>query len=263
MVSDNFTPIPSSFRIKESRKSSKILFFIALFIIGILVFGIFQRWGIVPTQFLQANDKKVTIYKLFASESPTPEISTQPIQVSDDYIGWSRKTSNICSMGIRIPPAQEPYMTPRDPNTLPSIQDDEGLYWVYDEFETKFFMMSHAVSVIYKNPQRPGSGYVSSGIDVYCAPNLNKFTSDIFFNTLQNNLIENYSIVKIASSIKTQMWGKDVWQVTFSGGSFNSRDVYYIFASRKNIYMVRGYGESENQEVINMRDKIMQSMEFK
>ncbi|MDA1316868.1 MAG: hypothetical protein O3B87_02470, partial [bacterium] len=204
------------------------------------------------------------------NEQPSPTATVPPtepspstmVEQSEVGLDWKRQLNNECGVTFFIPPAEEPYLIPRDPNTPPSPSDDEGKYWTYENYPSNLFMFNHTARVIFKNPEAIGSGYVSASVEVMCAKNTEKFNTESLLEKIKSNLLENFSVVSVASSGDGQLWDRNIKTVVFSGGSFNN-DTYNAFATNTHIYLIRYTGESANATVNEVRNTIFHRLGFK
>lgn len=194
-----------------------------------------------------------------ASATIVPSATPVPTQVSIPRT-WSVKRS-ACGVSFPIPPAEEPYIVPPDPNTPPSFEDDEGKRWVFEEAPSEMFLFTQLSRAIFKDPTVTRATYVSGAVDVYCLPNTQKLTTDGLYRKLDADLTGNYSVVKIRESLDDTQWGIPVKKVRFQGGAFGNEE-YYLLASAKYLYMIRVYGESTNPDVISARDMIFATLSF-
>lgn len=259
----NHTPLPD--RLIEKRHSNVkmlVVFFFLLVVLSVVGIGGWYLYYFYTTPIIQLNsnnDNEITVLPAKNPvASPSAELEEDPNIPAD----WSRHNSLTCNATFRVPPAEEPYMIPRDPNTPPSSLDDEGKYWIFEDTSTKLFDLNHMARVIFKNPELPASGYVSSAVEVYCADNTGKFTTESFFAQIQNNLLENYSVIKLKTVGGAELWGKEVRIATFEGGTFDADDMYYVFATNSNIYMIRAFGETASADIQAVRDQILFGLQF-
>jgi len=259
----NYTPLPD--HIIKKRHSNVKKLFVFFFLIAVVAgvgIGAWYLYYFYTTPLIQTSTNNDNGLTVIPSKNPTATPSAQLAFDGTIPAEWLREKSLACNTSFRIPPAEEPYMMPRDPNTPPSSIDDEGKFWIYEETDTKLFILTHMVRAIFKNPELPASGYVSSAVEVYCAENDEGFTTESFFIQIQNDLLENYSVVKINTVGGAELWGREVRSATFEGGTFDSNDIYYIFSTNAHVYMVRAFGESANANMQAVRDQILQAVQF-
>lgn len=262
MENTNSTPLPAHLMphkhgINDMFHMPIVLFFAIVIVVVTLLGGwyLYTNAGLIPSSTPQQAAKPTAT---LPPSSPTPTRTVEEGGVGAD---WTRQLDSDCGVTLFIPPAQEPYLIPRDPNTPPSATDDEGKYWIYEKNDVNLFLFKRMARVIFKNPEAPGSGYVSGAVEVMCAPNTEKYTTDSLFVKIQEDLLQNFSVISLASSGGANLWGRDVKTAIFQGGSFND-DTYYLFATDSHIYMIRRTGESSNSEVQQVRDNILLNMEF-
>ena len=249
----NHTPLPDHLTFK--RHSNVKMFLVFFFVFVVLVVVGVGRWYQVNSQ----NEEGITVLpSKNAAASPSAALD-KDLDIPSD---WGRDKSLVCNTTFRVPPAEEPYIIPRDPNTPPSSRDDEGKYWIFEDADAQLFTLNHMARVIFKNPELPASGYVSSAVEIYCTENTEKLTTESFFVKIQNNLLENYSVIKLNPVGRARLWGREVRTATFQGGSFDAKDIYYIFATAKHAYMIRSYGETANTDIQAVRDQILLGLTF-
>lgn len=258
-----YTPLPS--HLIDSPHSifkAAVLYFFLLVVLTVIGIGGWYLYYFYTAPIIQLDTSRETSRSTSTPQPPTatPEATLQSeFDVPSD---WIRKSSDTCAMTLAIPPPEEPYMIPRDPNTPPSSLDDEGKYWIFEEQGASLLMLDHQARALFKNPELPASGYVSSAVEVFCAPNTGGYTTESFMVKIQNDLLENYSVIKLKTVGETQMWGRDVRTASFEGGTFDGRDTYYIFTTQSHLYMVRSYGQSTNYDVRAVRDMILLGLAF-
>ena len=202
----------------------------------------------------EKNKQNTTAVKNIKSPTPSPEISPVPND-------WLYKRSNLCHLSLRLPPQKEPYTIASDPNTPPTESQDEGKFFVYEEYNSKLLMFDHLARVIFKNPEQPGSGYVSGSVEVFCSPNDEGYTTDSLFDKIKSDLSDNFSVVKIQESIDLPLWNRYVKIVQFSGGTFGE-EKYYLFATDTTIYIVRNITMSENTMIRETVETIFQNLKI-
>jgi hypothetical protein len=262
MDSEHYTPLPDS--VSPEREDHHAAFHLpsaVFFGMLILIIVLSGGWYLYSnTGFLSQNsgtdDRSPTITLPFSEPTPTRT-------VEDGGVGpdWTRQLNSECGTTFFIPPADEPYLIPRDPNTLPTATDDEGKYWIYEDNPSTLFMFNHLARVIFKNPELPGSGYVSAAVEVMCADNTEKYTTESLFVKIQNDLLQNFSVISLASSGGASLWEREVKTAVFEGGTFND-DTYYLFATNSHIYLIRSMGETNNASVQQVRDSILLNLAF-
>jgi|GEM_PF-1960946 len=263
LSSENHTPLPDHL-IEKRHSNVKILviFFLLLLVITVVGVGGWYLYYFYTTPLIQVNPHNEEGITMLPSKNPPASPSASLEEGSDIPSDWARDQSLACNMTFRVPPAEEPYMIPRDPNTPPSLLDDEGKYWVFEDADTRLFTLNHMARAIFKNSELPASGYVSSAVEVYCAPNDAGLTTEAFFVQIQNDLLKNYSVIKLKTVGSAKLWGREVRSATFEGGTFDVDDIYYIFATNSNVYMIRKFGESTNSDIQAVRDQILLGLEF-
>lgn len=258
----NFTPLSGDF-IKKSRLKKILLFTIIPFIfagvaISIYLFNLnrFTEKGETGSIYKKAVEAKKINEN--TAVSPTPTLSPTPGVIPSN---WTVKKSNTCEITMAIPPAEYPYIIPRDPNTMPSATDDEGKFWIYEDLESDFFMFNRLNRAIFKDPQNPGAVYVSSAVEVYCMPNEKSLGVNDIEKQISESLISNYSVVKIKESIDDVFWGRPAKLVKFTGGSFGD-ERYILYATSKRAYVIRAYGSSNDKDLNDVRDFILNTIKF-
>ena len=258
----NFTPLPDEL-IEKRHHNVKALFlyFLVLVVLGGAVAGAWYVYYFYTTPLVQINSSPDDSLTIIPPKNPQASSSA----LIDTTLGipgnWTKEQSETCGLIIPIPLPEEPYIIPRDPNTSPSGTDDEGKHWIVEEYQTSLFMLKYLTRAIFKNPEIADHGYVSSAVEVYCADNSQQFTTEALFTQMQSDLLENDSAVKLGGVGGARIWGKEVRTATFQGGIFGE-DLYYIFATKSHIYMIRAFGDSANQDVQAVRDQIFQNLQF-
>ena len=126
------------------------------------------------------------------------------------------------------------------------------------------FMFNTTSRVIYRAPEET-SGYVSGDVEVICASNPNNISTQQLYTNLQKQLNTDSSSefsIKIKTSRDFQEWGFSLKVLTFEGGMFNPSQEYYMFATSKNIYLVRKLMQSENKIVQDTIEQIFDNLQF-
>ena len=257
----NHTPLPSHLHKKHISKKIFFLSLIPFFFACVSILGYiylsrsFKEDGLTGGT-AQKNNGNLTAKNAVSIPTPTP---TKGIIPPD----WLIKKSSSCEMTISMPPAIEPYVIPRDPNTAPSYLDDEGKFWVYEDIETKFFMFNRLNRAIFKDPEAVGVGYVSAAVEVYCMPNDEGYTAETLEKKLIDNLAENFSVVSITESIDDVVWGYKAKLIKFTGGNFgDNKEQFILFATQKRGYIIRATGATQNRDIIDVRSFILNSLVF-
>lgn len=257
---DCYTPLPKELKPNNSHHEwlhVPIVIFFGLVIVVVTLIGgwyLYNNIGLLSSLTMQQNTPPLPSPK----QQPTPTLTVEQGGVGED---WVRQYNQICNITLFIPPAEEPYLIPRDPNTIPTATDDEGKFWIYEESPQSLFMFDHMVRVIFKNPETLGSGYVSAAVEVLCAPNDQGYSTESLFVKIQNDLLQNFSVISLVSSGEEEVWGRTVKTAVFAGGSFGN-ETYYLFATDEYIYMIRPIGESNNSLVQQVRDAIFLNVRF-
>ena len=244
---ENHTPLPDNVILHH--KDRHMLFHIPLVVFfSLVILGI----SLIGGWYLYSSPKTLP------PSEPTPTRVVEDGGVGPD---WTRQLNTECGTTFFVPPAQEPYLIPRNPNTPPTATDDEGKFWIYEDNQSTLFMFNHLARVIFKNPEIPGSGYVSAAVEVMCAENIDGYTTESLFVKIQNDLLQNFSVISLASSGKASLWDREVTTAVFKGGTFND-DMYYLFATNSHIYLIRSMGETSNPSVQQVRDSILLNLGF-
>lgn len=259
----NHTPLPDDL-IEKRHANVKILlaFFCLMIVISVVAVGAWYIYHFYNTPLIQINSENDESLTILPSKISAVNPSIENTDKGEIPTSWSSKKSIECNTIFRIPPTEEPYIIPRDPNTPPSSIDDEGKYWIFEEYESPLLMLKNVARVIFKNPEFPGSGYVSSAVEIHCAKNNQDFTTESFFVKIQNDLLENYSVIKLKTMGGTKLWEREVRIAKFQGGTFDENDIYYIFATESHIYMIRLFGETLNSDIQTVRDQILLGLQF-
>jgi len=255
-----FTPLPINlYKQNGSLGKAFVLFFFALVVISVIGVGGWYLNYFYNTSNI--DQVKISKPKANSQISTSPTSTNTEIPAFEVPADWSNQRAPNCGLTFRIPPAEEPYMIPRDPNTPPSSLDDEGKYWIFEEYPSRLFLFENLIRAIFKNPELPGSGYVSSSVEVMCSMNIGDYTTDSLFVAIQNDLLKNFSVVKMKTSGNANLWDREVKTATFEGGTFGMEQ-YYIFATPSHIYMIRQIGETTNADISAVATQIFQSIEF-
>jgi len=253
---ETFTPLPE--HIHKVRRWKQILFMslvpLTIVIIGFLVYMRYQEYLAQKGSIGTVSDE------VLPTSTPIPSVTPAEI-ITGVPMDWSLEKSQTCGIYFSIPPAEEPYLIPNDPNTPPTGTDEEGNYWIYEQTDAELFMFKHMARAIFKNPERVGSGYVSAAVEVYCDDNTAGYTTDTLMKTLETSLDENFSIVKVKEILDDQKWDVPVKMVKFQGGTFGNEE-YYLLATDSHLYLIRSFGGSSNADVTTIRDQIFSQLRF-
>lgn len=180
-------------------------------------------------------------------------------------LDWTYKQSSICNVKFPLPPKKVPYYSPYDPNRQPSVTSDEssGRFWQFEEYEASMFLFKTTSRMLYRTPEE-ASGYMSGDVEVICTPNTAGYTTQTLMAKLESDLSggsNSDESVGIKSKRSGTMWGQSVMIIKFQGGMFDNSD-HYIFATNKNLYLVRKISQSQSQIVKETTDKIFESLQF-
>ncbi|MBP9690791.1 hypothetical protein KBD81_01785 [Candidatus Woesebacteria bacterium] len=256
-----FTPLPA--HIHKPSHVKRIFFFslIPLFILGIGVYAYFQYQsyltnleGSIGSISDESPPTVTPVATLSATLAPYAGNKTIP---SD----WKLEKSKNCAVSMPIPPAEEPYIIPRDPNTPPNALEDEGKYWIFEELDAQLFTFNQMARAIFKNPEKPGAGFVSAAVEIYCAVNDGKYTTASLMKKIENDLVENISVISVKETIDDTQWGFPVKVVRFQGGTFGNEQ-YFILATSTHLYMIKSFGESSNPDIVSVQDEIFGKLRF-
>lgn len=253
---ETFTPLPD--HVHKVRRWKQI-FFMSLIPIAVVIVGGFMYMK-YQEYLSQKGSIGTVIDQLPPTATPIPSV-TPTVVITSLPRDWSLKKSQTCGVTFIIPPAEEPYIIPNDPNTPPTGTDEEGNYWIYEQTDAELFMFKDMARAIFKNPERSGSGYVSAAVEVYCASNTDKYTTDTLMKTLETSLDENFSIIKIKEILDDQKWDMPVKLVRFQGGTFGNEQ-YYLLATDSHLYLIRSFGGTSNTDIIAARDRIFSQLRF-
>lgn len=258
----NYTPLKSNLNLKLGIKKTVFLILIPFLmaIISISVY-LYNSKRFVENGLAGSTAKKeeeIVTPEVTYQMTPTP--SSEPLNNSIPE-NWLLKKSSTCGITLGLPPVEEPYVIPRDPNTKPSATDDEGNIWMYEDIEADFFMFDRLVRAIFKDPQEPGSGYVSSAVEFYCSRNSAENDVASLENQLSENLRQNFSVVKIKESIDDVLWNRPAKLIKFSGGSFGE-ERYILYATQNYSYIIRSFGSTTNKDINDVRDFILNTVQF-
>ncbi len=257
-MSSNFTPLPKHLHHKSAQRNLFFLSLVPFLTIVILTIAYFQ--------YQRIQEEKGSIGSIQDRSTPTPIVSTQSAQLDPTPAtslpqSWSLRTSNRCGVSFGLPPAEEPYIVPRDPNTPPATIDDEGKFWMFEEYDSELFLFNTTTRMIFKDPSNPGEGFVSASVEVYCKENDEKLSTESLLEKLHQDLDENVSIVKISETLDDTRWGQPVKAVRFQGGVFGNEQ-YLLLATPSYMYLIREYGQSTNPDVTTVRQQIMDMISF-
>lgn len=253
---ETYTPLPD--HIHKVRRWKRIVFMslvpIVIVIVGGLVYMRYQEYLTQKGSIGTISDK------IPPTSTPIPSVTPNEI-ITGVPMSWSLKKSQTCGISLSIPPAEEPYIIPKDPNTAPSAADEEGNYWIFEQTDAELFMFKQMARAIFKNPEKPGSGYVSAAVEIYCDENTEGYSTDELMKSLETDLDDNFSVVKVREILDDQKWSLPVKMVRFQGGTFGNEQ-YYLLATESHIYLVRSYGESVNPDITGIRDQIFLQLRF-
>lgn len=265
-----------SFIPPSSPSQSKRFILISAIIIALLAFGI--GGYVLGTR----KNESASTYKQSPGSTSVPTVQTSPTSIPTEIpaqetstlpADWTLKLSTTCNVKMPLPPKKAPYYFEYNPNRAPSVTNDEGSgrYWQFEEYEAGMFIFKTTARAIFRTPEE-ASGYVSGDVEVICAPNTVNYTTDSLIAKLESDFSKvmytapdtaesNPDAIKIKSKRESIMWGRKVWIVKFQGGMFGNDD-HYIFATNKNIYLVRKVARSQNQTVQDTTTKIFTNLQF-
>ncbi len=226
MTELSYTPLPEHIHPKSQLKRFFLFSLIPLFILRIGVYAYFQYQsyltnleGSIGSISDEAPPSVTPIATLSATLAPYAGNKTIPAD-------WKLQQSKECGVSLPVPPAEEPYIIPRDPNTPPNALEDEGKYWIFEELDTQLFTFKQLARAIFKNPEKPGAGFVSAAVEIYCAQNDGKYTTATLMKQIESDLEENLSVISVKEMIDDTMWGFPVKVVRFQGGTFGNEQYY-------------------------------------
>lgn len=232
---------------------------------GLILLGI----GLLGGYFIANSQKKSEVQNTnqITQVSPTSiqQIpTTEPTSVVPS--NWTVKTSTTCNSTLPLPPKKAPYFIPEDPNTPPAV-NDEGSFWVYEEIkdtQSQNPLFTDSVWAIFKDPERAGSGYVGGLVNIECAVNNNKYTTQTLLDKYSKNFTDGtYSGISISSKEFTTMWNRQVAAVLIKGGMSDATEPEYLFATTSHIYRISKKSMSSNSFVQETTETIFNNLTFK
>lgn len=235
-----------------------------------LIFGGAGGYLLGKLQSKPSNDIRLTTQQLptptemnYPTETATIQPNTQ--NASNLPVDWTYQQSNLCNVKFPLPPKKAPYYSEYNPNRQPSVTDDEGSgrFWQFEEYEASMFLFNTTSRIVFRAPEE-ASGYVSGDVEVICTPNTTGYTTQTLITKLESDLSVNdgsAESVTIKSKRNGTMWGQNIIIVKFRGGMFDDSD-HYIFATSKNLYLVRKIAMSQNQTVKDTAEKILTNLQF-
>ncbi len=260
-ISDQILPT------KTNPKSSLPLIIGGLVLI-IVVAGVSYYLGMQatsPKNIIQPEDNNSNaVIPVPVDESTVVEDDTisEPVQVANNIPSdWTIKTSEACSVSIPIPPKSGLYYKPENSGTPPSITNEAGSYWQFEEQQGSAFIYTNSVEVFFAHPEN-ASGTAGS-VSISCNPgSISRTTDELIaqYEPIAND--ESGRAPTIKSKRQVTMWGRPVMVVRFEG-EFNGDQEYYMFATADNIYMIRKVADSNNQFVRDTTDQIFNNLQFK
>ncbi len=174
---------------------------------------------------------------------------------------WTKKTSTECNIQFTLPPKEVPYYHPYNPEKAPGVKDEgSGSYWQFREGQSQLFLFSHLAVANYSPDGGTGSGYTPGGVNVYCAPNPENLNSKRLLEKLREYLKE--SKYKVESSNSTTRWNKEVYEISFEGGMFDSKDRYFLLATPSNLYLINKEADSPTEIVQETTETILENLHF-
>jgi len=212
------------------------------------------------------------------TSSPAP-VTSPNLDESDIPDDWSYQTNGECAVNFPIPPKIKPYFQPRDPNSQPSVTNEEGSgrFWdfprgvVYPNLLSKVaqYESTKQAGTVYATVDE-ASGYVSQAVSVSCAPN-SKFNNNADLISALSLAIDEYNksdkekgmqpnTYTITSQKSVNRWNKQVTDLVVAEGNQNSE--YTLFITPQYIYEVRVFGATQDNFVQKTAQKIFDNLKF-
>lgn len=201
-------------------------------------------------------------------DSPSTSIAPIPTGVIEKATlpsGWTYSKSSPCNVLIPLPPKEEPYFIPDNPNTPPSV-DDEGGWWQLEERGSdnptdQFF--TGQVIAIFRNPNAMGSGYVPGLVQIFCGPNRENYTTQGFVTDYGKQYTDGtFEGLDFSNQGEINLWGKKVNRASITGGMYSEDDLEYFFATPESLFQVRKVSLSKLQIIKDATEKIFENLQF-
>lgn len=243
----------------------------------------------------QSSEKQQMIVDMQVLPSATPMTEPTAIPQDDEYVsnlpmGWTYKSSEKCNVDFAIPPKQEPYYYPSDPNVRSGVTGEQGSgrFWDFPRGSSYPHLLSKLPSwddtnfdiqamAAFASPEE-ASGYVSQAVAVSCIPNNGQFATnaelitslELQLNEYNTSTEEKGGMQPATYTIKanqpTQRWGQDVVDLVVAAGDSgenSSESTYTMFVTPKNIYEIRVFGATEDDFVIQTGKQIFENLRFR
>lgn len=196
----------------------------------------------------------------FSSPTP-PQPDNKQAQLPAD---WTLKKDPSCAVSFPLPPKKEPYYFPFDESVThnPTKDEGSGRFWYYQSYGNGgMFLFKNDAGVILLNPDQAGSGFLPASIQVMCSSNTARYNTSSLVSALEQELGKEETSLKIASKNTVNLWGHEVIVAKIEGGMFTD-DLNYLFATDKNIYLVRKIVMSETSIVKETAEQIFNNLVF-
>lgn len=260
---------------------------LTLILLGTTIFFAYQNYQLknqlllAPTSTPDNNGEVST-----PTVTPTSDETTETTSLIPS--GWTLQNNGECAVKLPIPPKEEPFYKPYDPNKQPSVTADvgSGRFWDFPRGVVYPNLLSKLPNGYETHKQTPtayateaeASGYVSSAIIVSCIPNTNSVDNQEMLNMLNQGL-QNYNQENtermgatrytIKSSKETNRWNNNVYDFTMSeyfknpgGQPFTNSVEYTMFATPSFIYEIRIMGATNDSFVKDTAQKIFDNLQF-
>lgn len=197
---------------------------------------------------------------LAEDEMPEPTTALLPNLPAN----WRYQQSDACRVSVPLPPKEEPFYIPDNPDTPPAV-NDEGGWWQYEahgsDNPNDAFFDNQAIAV-FKNPDAPGSGYVPGLVQVMCGPNTQRYTTQEYIAAYGKQFTDGtFSGLEFVPGSEVSMWDRQVTPVTITGGMY-SGELEYFFATPTTLYRVRTVTMSTNTIIQDTTRQIFEGLLF-
>jgi hypothetical protein len=180
--------------------------------------------------------------------------------------GWQAYFDPSCNVTLPVPPREEPYIVPENPNGESNF--DEGGYWQVNSSPLQaeagqYF--SHSAHVIFSNPEGLGGGYAPGYINVSCADNVEQMTLETTVESYSNFIEDSVQIDEdfyVVDEGREVLWGNRVARLSYRGGMADPQDKVYLLTTPQRIYLVSKIVHSSTPMVRKTSEQIFSGLLF-
>ncbi len=246
----------------KDQTGGAIIILLVLILIAIVGFGGYYIGAQNSSPKVEPSPVAQTSTQTSASPTPSPAAQSTSTLPS----GWTYQEDKFCNVSIPVPPKSEPYYIPDNPNTPPSVTNDEGGWWhfekrAYEPSPTEKFFTNDTMA-IFKQPEA-ASDHVPGFVQVICGSNNKNYTTASYVEDYKKQFTDGtFGGLNFEEVGTKTLWGKQVIESNITGGMYSGDDHEYYFVTPSKVYRIRKLSYSQLQIIKDTTNQIFDNLKF-